>query len=76
MRDARTPRERAARGASRGTREIEPVSDSCRLVATHDQLRADANARLHGGRPVILSGLRAWRETSERLATPGSPRYT
>jgi uncharacterized protein YndB with AHSA1/START domain len=62
-------------GTSRVTWEIEPVADSCRLVVTHDQLRDGANAQLYGGWPMILSGLKTWLETGERLTTPGSLMY-
>lgn len=62
-------------GASRVTWEIEPVGDSCRLLLTHDQLRQGANAELYGGWPMILSGLKTWLETGERLTTPGSRMY-
>lgn len=64
-----------AEGASRVTWTIEPVADSCRLTVTHDQLREGANAQLFGGWPMILSGLKTWLETGERLTTPGSLRY-
>jgi uncharacterized protein YndB with AHSA1/START domain/biotin operon repressor len=62
-------------GTSRVTWEIEPVGDSCRLVVTHDQLREGANAQLYGGWPMILSGLKTWLETGEKLTTPGSLMY-
>jgi len=62
-------------GTSRVTWEIEPVGDSCRLTVTHDQLREGANAQLYGGWPMILSGLKTWLETGERLTTPGSLMY-
>ena len=62
-------------GASRVTWEIEPVGDSCRLTVTHDELRDEANAELYGGWPMILSGLKTWLETGERLTTPGSLQY-
>ncbi len=64
-----------AEGTSRVTWEIEPVGDSCRLTVTHDQLREGANAELHGGWPMILSGLKTLLETGELLTTPGSLRY-
>ncbi|MGE3886655.1 MAG: ArsR/SmtB family transcription factor [Vicinamibacterales bacterium] len=64
-----------AEGESRVTWEIEPVGDSCRLTVTHDQLRANANAQLYGGWPMILSGLKTLLETGETLTTPGSLRY-
>jgi len=64
-----------AEGASRVTWAIEPVGDSCRLLLTHDQLRDGANAELFGGWPMILSGLKTWLETGEKLTTPGSLRY-
>jgi uncharacterized protein YndB with AHSA1/START domain len=62
-------------GTSRITWEIEPIGDSCRLTVTHDQLREGANPELYGGWPMILSGLKTWLETGERLTTPGSLRY-
>ena len=65
-----------AEGTSRITWEIEPVGDSCRLVVTHDQMRDGANEELYGGWPMILSGLKTWLETGERLTTPGSLMYT
>ena len=64
-----------AEGYSRVTWEIEPVGDSCRLMVTHDQLRAGANPELYGGWPMILSGLKTLLETGETLTTPGSQRY-
>jgi uncharacterized protein YndB with AHSA1/START domain/DNA-binding transcriptional ArsR family regulator len=63
-------------GATRITWEIEPVGDSCRLTVTHDQLRDGANDELYGGWPMILSGLKTWLETGEKLTTPGSLMYT
>jgi len=65
-----------AEGPSRITWEIEPIADSCRLTVTHDQLREGANDELYGGWPMILSGLKTWLETGERLTTPGSLMYT
>ncbi len=62
-------------GTSRITWEIEPVGDSCRLLLTHDQLRENANPRLYGGHPMVLSGLKTLLETGELLTTPGSLRY-
>ncbi len=63
-------------GTSRITWEIEPVGDdSCRLTVTHDQLRDGAHDELYGGWPMILSGLKTWLETGERLTTPGSLLY-
>jgi uncharacterized protein YndB with AHSA1/START domain/DNA-binding transcriptional ArsR family regulator len=62
-------------GASRVTWEIEPVGDSCRLTVIHDQLRDGANPEIYGGWPMILSGLKTWLETGERLTTPGSLMY-
>ena len=64
-----------AEGTSRVTWEIEPVGDSCRLTVTHDQLRDGANDQLYGGWPMILSGLKTWLETGEKLTTPGSLMY-
>jgi uncharacterized protein YndB with AHSA1/START domain/biotin operon repressor len=63
-------------GTSRLTWEIEPVGDSCRLTVTHDELREGANEELYGGWPMILSGLKTYLETGERLTTPGSLMYT
>ncbi|WP_164201849.1 ArsR/SmtB family transcription factor [[Micrococcus luteus] ATCC 49442] len=66
-----------AEGYSRITWEIEPVGeDSCHLTVTHDQLREGANDQLYGGWPMILSGLKTWLETGEKLTTPGSLMYT
>jgi uncharacterized protein YndB with AHSA1/START domain len=65
-----------AEGTSRITWEIEPVGDSCHLTVTHDQLREGANEQLYGGWPMILSGLKTWLETGEKLTTPGSLLYT
>ncbi len=62
-------------GTSRVTWEIEQVGDSCRLTVTHDQLREGANEELYGGWPMILSGLKTWLETGQRLTTPGSRMY-
>ncbi len=65
----------AAAGTSRVTWEIEPISDSCRLTVTHDQLRTGADEHLYGGWPMILSGLKTWLETGQELTTPGSLAY-
>ena len=62
-------------GTTRVTWEIEPVGDSCRLTVTHDQLREGANEQLYGGWPMILSGLKTWLETGDKLTTPGSLMY-
>jgi uncharacterized protein YndB with AHSA1/START domain/DNA-binding transcriptional ArsR family regulator len=64
-----------AEGPSRITYEIEAVGDSCRLTVIHDELREGANGELYGGWPMILSGLKTYLETGERLTTPGSLRY-
>jgi DNA-binding transcriptional ArsR family regulator len=64
-----------AEGPSRITWEIEPVSTSCRLTVTHDELREGANEQLYGGWPMILSGLKTLVETGELLDTPGSLMY-
>ena len=64
-----------AEGTSRVTWEIEQVGDSCRLTVTHDQLREGANDQLYGGWPMILSGLKTWLETGQKLTTPGSLMY-
>ena len=64
-----------AEGASRVTWEIEPVGDSCRLLVTHDRLRAGVNPQIYGGWPQILSGLKTLLETGEDLTTPGSLMY-
>ena len=66
----------AAEGTSRVTWEISQVEDSCRLVVTHDQLRPDADQRVWGGWPMILSGLKTWLETGLELTTPGSLMYS
>ncbi len=63
-------------GTSRVTWEIEQVGDSCRLTVTHDQLREGANNQIHGGWPMILSGLKTLLETGETLTTPGSIRFS
>ncbi len=65
-----------AQGTTRVTWEIEPVSSSCRLTVTHDQLPPNANAELYGGWPMILSGLKTLLETGELLDTPGSLMYS
>ena len=65
-----------AEGTSKVTWEIEPVGDSCRLTVTHSDLREGANEQLYGGWPMILSGLKTWLETGEKLTTPGSLMYT
>ena len=62
-------------GTSRVTWEIEPVGDSCLLRVTHDQLRENANTQIHGGWPMVLSGLKTLLETGEMLTTPGSLRW-
>jgi uncharacterized protein YndB with AHSA1/START domain/DNA-binding transcriptional ArsR family regulator len=62
-------------GTTRITWEIEPVGDSCRLQVTHDQLREGASSQLYGGWPMVLSGLKTWLETGQRLTTPGSLMY-
>jgi uncharacterized protein YndB with AHSA1/START domain len=64
-----------AAGTSRVTWEIEPVGDSCRLTATHDQLPEGVNDQIYGGWPMILSGLKTLLETGETLTTPGSLMY-
>jgi uncharacterized protein YndB with AHSA1/START domain len=64
-----------AEGPTRVTWEIEQIADSCRLIVTHDQLRAGASEELYGGWPMILSGLKTWLETGELLTTPGSLMY-
>ena len=65
-----------AEGTSKITWDIEQVGDSCRLTVTHSDLREGANEQLYGGWPMILSGLKTWLETGERLTTPGSLMYT
>jgi uncharacterized protein YndB with AHSA1/START domain/DNA-binding transcriptional ArsR family regulator len=62
-------------GTTRITWEIEQVGDSCRLQVTHDQLREGASSQLYGGWPMVLSGLKTWLETGQRLTTPGSLMY-
>lgn len=62
-------------GTSRVTWEIEAIADSCKLTVTHDQLRPNANPRLYGGWPMVLSGLKTWLETGELLTTPASLQY-
>lgn len=65
-----------AEGVSRVTWEIQQIEDSCRLSVTHDQLREGANDQLFGGWPMILSGLKTWLESGEKLTTPGSLMYS
>ncbi|MEW1812331.1 SRPBCC domain-containing protein [Pseudarthrobacter phenanthrenivorans] len=65
-----------AEGTSKITWEIEPVGDSCHLTVTHSDLREGANEQLYGGWAMILSGLKTWLETGEKLTTPGSLMYT
>lgn len=64
-----------AAGTSRVTWEIEEVGDSCRLVVTHDQLPEGVTEAIHGGWPMLLSGLKTWLETGTELTTPGSLMY-
>jgi len=64
-----------AEPTSRVTWEITPVADSCMLRVTHDELREHANDELYGGWMMILSGLKTYLETGERLTTPGSLLY-
>jgi uncharacterized protein YndB with AHSA1/START domain len=65
-----------AEGFSRVTWEIRAIADdSCLLTVTHDQLREGANDQLYGGWPMILSGLKTYLETGDRLTTPGSLLY-
>ena len=69
-------RGRQGRGVQQVTWEIHPIADdSCLLTVTHDQLREGANDQLYGGWPMILSGLKTYLETGERLTTPGSLMY-
>lgn len=49
--------------------EVDPPR---RLLVTHTELREGANAQLHAGWPMILSGLKTLLETGELLTTPGS----
>ena len=62
-------------GPTRVTWEITQVQESRHLTVTHDELREGANEQLYGGWPMILSGLKTWLETGERLTTPGSLLY-
>jgi uncharacterized protein YndB with AHSA1/START domain len=62
-------------GATRVSWDIVQVEDSCHLTVTHDQLREGANDQIYGGWPMILSGLKTWLESGERLTTPGSLMY-
>src|SRR6185436_14195872 len=64
-----------AEGHSRVTWEIEPVGDSCRLTATHDQLRAGTNAELYGGWPMILSGHKTRSDAVRRALMDLGPRF-
>jgi uncharacterized protein YndB with AHSA1/START domain len=63
-------------GTSRVTWEITPIADSCKLTVTHDQLRDNASAELYGGHMMVLSGLKTFLETGQKLTTPGSLMYT
>ena len=65
-----------AEGESRITYEITPIEDTCLLTVTHDRMNAGAHPELYGGWPMILSGMKTWLETGERLTTPGSLMYT
>ena len=65
-----------AEGESRVAYEMSEVGDSCLLTVTHDEVREGANERLYGGLPMILSGMKNWLETGERVATPGQLMYT
>ena len=65
-----------AEGESRISYEITQIEDTCRLTVTHDRMNAGAHGELYGGWPMILSGLKTWLETGERLTTPGSLMYT
>lgn len=62
-------------GTSRVTWEIEEIGDSCRLTVIHDQLPANVDEAIHGGWPMVLSGLKTWLETGTELTTPGSQMY-
>lgn len=64
-----------ASGTSRVTWQIEQVGDSCRLTVVHDQLPDDVSEAIHGGWPMVLSGLKTWLETGTELTTPGSLMY-
>lgn len=64
-----------AAGTSRVTWEIEQVGDSCRLTVVHDQLPDGVTEAIHGGWPMVLSGLKTWLETGTELTTPGSLLY-
>jgi uncharacterized protein YndB with AHSA1/START domain len=63
-------------GTSRVTWEIEQIADSCKLTVTHDQLREGASPELYGGHMMVLSGLKTYLETGQKLTTPGSLLYT
>ncbi|MFF5793342.1 SRPBCC family protein [Paeniglutamicibacter sp. NPDC012692] len=65
-----------AEGESRITYEITQIEDTCLLTVTHDRMNAGAHGELYGGWPMILSGMKTWLETGERLTTPGSLMYT
>jgi uncharacterized protein YndB with AHSA1/START domain len=63
-------------GPSRVTWQIDRIAeDSCQLTLIHDRLRQGAHSELYGGWPMILSGLKTWLETGEKLTTPGSLRF-
>ena len=65
-----------AQGTTRVTWQIVPVGTSCRLTVIHDDLPDQVNPELHGGWPMILSGLKTLLETGESLDTPGSLMYS
>lgn len=65
-----------AEGESRIAYQITQFQDTCLLTVTHDRMRVDTDAQLYGGWPMILSGMKTWLETGQRLTTPGSLRYT
>jgi len=62
-------------GTTTVTYEITPIApDSCRLVVRHE-LPDDAHDELHGGWPMIVSGLKTLLETGDILTTPASLRF-
>lgn len=61
-----------AEGVSRATFEIEPAGDTVKLTVTHeiDIDGAKLIEAVSGGWPLILSGLKSWLETGQKLELP------
>ncbi len=57
---------------SRVTYEIKPMGEMCELTLTHDRFdgKTPTYNDVRGGWPVILSGLKTYLETGERLPWP------